>query len=228
MKNKNDINEEIGEVLKQLALGSVSDPIRLLMHGNDLTERQLKRLNLLNVVDIKRTAGCISEIKFADRLKDAVNVLENGDGNDNKAEVIKIAGANIDYSDLISLWNSFDPYEMNTMIASSDMMAAILNMSQFRDAAAGLTFHGTGKALTPFGSRLLKSSALGEGKILGIDKNSALEMVKAGDITTEYDKLIDRQLVAGVRKTVKCKIHSKMLKYKAYSNFKTYGYKVYD
>lgn len=69
MKNKNDLNEEIGVVLKQLALGSVSDPIRLLMYSNDLSERQLKRLNLLNVVDIKRTAGCVSEIKFADRLK---------------------------------------------------------------------------------------------------------------------------------------------------------------
>lgn len=131
-------------------------------------------------------------------LKDAVNVLENGDGNGNKAEVIKIAGASIDYSDLVTLWNSFDPYEMNTLIASPDMMAAILNMSQFRDAPAGLTFHGTGKALTPFGSRLLKSTALGEGKILGIDKNSALEMVKAGDIATEYDKLIDRQLERAV------------------------------
>ncbi len=90
MKNKNDINEEIGEVLKQLALGSVSDPIRLLMHGNDLTERQLKRLNLLNVVDIKRTAGCISEIKFADRLKAIQCLMAFGDkDSDRSSEFIK-------------------------------------------------------------------------------------------------------------------------------------------
>jgi hypothetical protein len=29
---------------------------------------------------------------------------------------------------------------------------------------------------------------------VGLDKNCALEMVRAGDVTTEYDKLIDRQL----------------------------------
>ena len=32
------------------------------------------------------------------------------------------------------------------------------------------------------------------GTIIGLDRNYALEMVKAGDVTVEYDKLIDRQL----------------------------------
>ena len=31
-------------------------------------------------------------------------------------------------------------------------------------------------------------------KIIGLDRTCALEMVQAGDIITEYDKLIDRQL----------------------------------
>lgn len=127
-------------------------------------------------------------------MKDAVDVLVNGDGNNNAAKILEVSGANLSYSDLINLWNSFDTYDMNTMVASPDMMATMLNMSQFRDAAAGLTFHGTGKVITPFGSKLLKSSALDDGTILGLDKTAALEMVKAGDITTEYDKLIDRQL----------------------------------
>ena len=78
------------------------------------------------------------------------------------------------------------------------MMAAILNMTQFRDAAAGLSFHGTGKAVTPLGAKLLKSSAVGAGKLIGLDKSAALEMVKTGDVATEYDKLIDRQLERAV------------------------------
>ena len=73
-------------------------------------------------------------------------------------------------------------------------MAAILNMEQFRDALAGLTFHGTGKAVTPLGAKLLKSNAVNTGTLIGLDKTAALEMVKTGDIMTEYDKLIDRQL----------------------------------
>ena len=30
--------------------------------------------------------------------------------------------------------------------------------------------------------------------IIGLDKNYALELVRAGDVLVEYDKLIDRQL----------------------------------
>lgn len=128
-------------------------------------------------------------------LKDAVEVLENGDGNGNAASVINTATANtLDYADLIKFWNSFDPYEMNTIIASPDMMAKILGLSEFRDAAAGLTFHSSGKMITPFGAKLLRSGTVGAKKLVGLDKTAALEMVKAGDIVTEYDKLIDRQL----------------------------------
>lgn len=32
------------------------------------------------------------------------------------------------------------------------------------------------------------------GKIIGLDRRYALEMVQAGDVSVEYDKLIDRQL----------------------------------
>mgnify|MGYP002511313689 CR=1 FL=1 len=54
--------------------------------------------------------------------------------------------------------------------------------------------HGTGKIITPMGAKVLRTSAVPEGKIIGLDKNYALEMVKAGDVMVEYDKLIDRQL----------------------------------
>ena len=32
------------------------------------------------------------------------------------------------------------------------------------------------------------------GKLIGLDKNYALEMINGSDVTVEYDKLIDRQL----------------------------------
>ena len=63
-----------------------------------------------------------------------------------------------------------------------------------KDSYAGLDFHGTGKIVTPLGAKLLKSTAVEEGTLLGLDKGCALEMVQAGGIMTEYDKLIDRQL----------------------------------
>ena len=74
------------------------------------------------------------------------------------------------------------------------MMLKLLSLSQMQDAAAGLTFHGTGKLITPMGAKVLRTSAVPEGKLIGLDRNYALELVKAGDVNVEYDKLIDRQL----------------------------------
>ena len=131
-------------------------------------------------------------------LKDAIGVIVSGDSG-NAAQVIECeTPGTLAYSDLVGFWNGFDPYELNTVIAAPEIMAAMLNMEQFRDAAAGLNFHGEGDMITPLGAKLLKSSAVETGTLIGLDKSAALEMVKAGEVMTEYDKLIDRQLERAV------------------------------
>ncbi|MBQ8016446.1 MAG: phage major capsid protein, partial [Clostridia bacterium] len=132
-------------------------------------------------------------------LKDAIEVIVNGDGADNAAQIVECENAGtLTYADLVNFWNGFDPYELNTIIAEPEVMAKMLNMEQFRDAAAGLNFHGKGDMITPLGAKLLKSPAVGQGTLIGLDKTAALEMVKAGEVMTEYDKLIDRQLERAV------------------------------
>ena len=129
------------------------------------------------------------------QLKDAIDTLISGDGNENPAESFSAATAGtLTYSDLIDFWNKFSPYEMNTIIASADVTAKMLKLPEFRDATASLDFHATGRLITPMGARLIKSSAVGNSKLIGLDKNCSLEMVTAGEVMTEYDKLIDRQL----------------------------------
>ena len=44
-----------------------------------------------------------------------------------------------------------------------------------QDAAAGLDFHGTGRLITPMGAKVLRTCAVPKGKIIGLDKNYALE-----------------------------------------------------
>ena len=66
---RKDINQQIRDTLETMAVGSAGDALKLLMHGNELTDRQLKRLKLENVVAIKKASGSVSEIKFCDRLK---------------------------------------------------------------------------------------------------------------------------------------------------------------
>ena len=129
------------------------------------------------------------------QLKDAVDVLVNGDGNNNAAEVISVADAGmLTYADLIKFWNSFSPYDLSTIVASKGMTEKLLNIDEFKDSAAGLNFHGTGKMITPLGASLIRTADAPEGIIIGLDKSCALEAVEAGGIITEYDKLIDRQL----------------------------------
>ena len=150
---------------------------------------RFQRLDLFTVT-LRQIGAYIARSQF----KDAVNVLIDGDGNNNPAEVVAPATAGtITYADLIKLWNTFSPYEMNTLIASPDTMAKLLAMPEFRDAPAGLNFHGNGSMITPLGAKLIKSNDLSK-IIVALDKNYALEMVTAGGVQTDFDRLIDRQL----------------------------------
>ena len=129
-------------------------------------------------------------------LKDAVNVLINGDGeeNNNAAGVITPSGDAFDYDALVDFWAKFDPYTMNTLLVSDDVMLKLLKMSEFQNPLTGLNFQGTGKLTTPLGATLLRTSVLEEKTAVGLDKRFALEMVQSGGVMVEYDKLIDKQL----------------------------------
>ena len=151
---------------------------------------RFQRLDLFTVT-LRQIGAYIAK----SRLKDAVDVLMNGDGNSNAITETKAATeGTLTYGDLVDFWNSFDPYTLNAVIASPSMMAKLLKLSEFRDAAAGLSFHSTGELVTPFGAKLMKSSAVAADKLIGLDRTCALELVQAGGISTEFDKLIDRQL----------------------------------
>ena len=95
---------------------------------------------------------------------------------------------------LLDFWAQFDPYTMNTMLVSNDMMLAMLKLSEFQNPNTGLNFQATGKLTTPLGAKLLRSSAVPAGTIIGLDKNYALEQICGSEVVVEYDKLIDRQL----------------------------------
>ena len=129
------------------------------------------------------------------QLHDAVEVLINGDGNGNAASVITPATAGtLTYGDMVKLWANMAPYELNTILAPTAEMQKILALPQMQDSHAGLDFQGTGKMITPMGATLLHVPEMASGRLIGLDKNCALEMVQAGGVVTDYDKLIDRQL----------------------------------
>ena len=135
------------------------------------------------------------------QLSDAVNVLVSGDGNDNAAIQYTI-GTNpisgtkgtLGYDQLVEFWSRFDPYTMNTILCSNTAMTQLLKVPELQNPLTGLNFQGTGKLTTPLGAQLHRTSAVAENMFIGLDNRYALELVRAGDVLVEYDKLIDRQL----------------------------------
>ena len=150
---------------------------------------KFQKLDLFTVT-LKQIGAYIARCQ----LNDAINVLLNGDGNNNAITVVAGTGDAVSYADLLKLWNHLDPYALTTIIASPKTTEGILTLPEMKDAVAGLNFQGTGNMVTPLGANLIKTGAVADGVVIGLDKSCALEMVQAGDITTEYDKLIDRQL----------------------------------
>lgn len=158
---------------------------------------RFQRIDLFTVT-LKQIGAYIAK----SQLKDAVDVLLNGDGNNNACTSISVDTEGVlTYNDLLKLWAELTPYELNTILVPTALMQKILGLSEMKDATAGLNFQGTGKMVTPMGATLIHIPELDSDTIIGIDKNFALEMVQAGDVIVDYDKLIDRQLE---RATVSC------------------------
>ena len=183
-----------GDAIPETAVKTQENLVTLKKRGRMLVASyealRFQRLDLFSVT-LRQIGAYIAKMQ----LKDAIDVLVNGDGNENAiTESQTAADGVLAYTDLVNFWNSFDPYTLTTIIASPDLTAKILSLSQFKDASAGLDFHATGKLVTPFGAELLKSASVGTGKLIGLDRTCALEQVQAGGVMTEFDKLIDRQL----------------------------------
>ena len=191
---------EEGAEIPQTTIRTQENLVRLHKRGRMLVASyeaiRFQRLDLFSVT-LRQIGAYIGRM----HLEDAIKVLCDGDGNDNAAAVFQVgtdpisgSAGTLSYEALLDFWSQFDPYTMNTMLVSNDMMLAMLKLPEFQNPLTGLNFQGTGSLTTPLGAKLLRTSALGSGKIIGLDQNYALEQICGSEVTVEYDKLIDRQL----------------------------------
>ena len=157
---------------------------------------RFQKLDLFSVM-LRQIGSYIQKQQIAD----AVKVLIEGDGNENAAvqysvgtEPMSGTAGSLGYDQMVEFWGQFDPYTMNTILCSTGTMTKLLKIPELQNPMTGLNFQGTGKLTTPLGAQLHRTSAVADGKIIGLDNRYALELVRAGDVLVEYDKLIDRQL----------------------------------
>lgn len=94
------------------------------------------------------------------------------------------------YGDLASLYGQFDCFDMTTILASPANASIIAAMDQLSDCTADKD----GKLILPFGAEVVKTSAVPADKIIGLDRNFALEFITSTDLVMETDKLIGQQL----------------------------------
>lgn len=126
-------------------------------------------------------------------LEDAVDVLINGSEGSSPAEVMLSEGAPLNYDTVLKFWAKFEPYEMNTLLASTDMALELLKMPEIQSPLAGSDSHYPGWITMPFGTTLIRTGAMPERTAIGLDKRFALEMIRVDNVVVEYDKLINRQ-----------------------------------
>ncbi|MGI5935765.1 MAG: phage major capsid protein [Oscillospiraceae bacterium] len=191
---------EEGAVIPQTEIKTQENLVKLHKRGRMLVASyeaiRFQRLDLFSVM-LRQIGKQIMRM----HLDDAINVLINGDGNNNAAEILTVGAepiggtqGKLTYSELLKFWNLFDPYSMNTLLVGSSAMLQILSCEEFKNPLTGLNFQGTGELTNPLGAKLIKTTAVDPDTIIGLDRNYALEMIQASDVCVEYDRLIDRQL----------------------------------
>ncbi len=190
-----------GAVIPQTVVKTKDTLVKLQKRGRMLVSSyealRFQKLDLFTVT-LRQIGAYIARAQ----LQDAVNVLLNGDDGKTPAGTVAAQGETPVYGDMVALWGAMAPYSMNTALASTATMKDLLGIAEFQDSQAGLTFQGTGKLITPLGANLLHVPGLEEKKVIALDRSCALEMVQAGGVLTEYDKLIDRQLERATISTI--------------------------
>ena len=139
---------EEGAVLPTTAIRTQENLVKLHKRGRMLVASyeaiRFQRLDLFSVT-LRQIGAYIARM----HLDDAVQVLMNGDGNNNAADAYEIGSGSgkisgtagtLTYSALLEFWSKFDPYSMNTMLVSNDVMLQMLKLSEFQNPLTGLNF----------------------------------------------------------------------------------------
>ncbi len=178
-----------GAVIPQVDLKISDELVKLNKRGRMLVASyeavRFQRIDVFTVA-LKQ----IGEYIAVSQMEDFIAHLE-ADSDSGRTMSVNTA---LTYSDLLNLWSKFETFEMNTILCSPDAAKQILSITDMKDSVAGFSFSKTGRMITPLGANLIVSGKVPEGTIYAFDKNYAVEYIQSGDVITEYDKLIDRQL----------------------------------
>jgi HK97 family phage major capsid protein len=130
-----------------------------------------------------------------DKFEDAIQVLLNGDGNNNPALSMNTAASGtLAYSDLVNFTLAFDPYKLNVMLCNKTTAATLLAIQEIKEPVVSKSFQVNGEAIKLFGADLLVDENVPADKIIGLDRRFALQEIFETGVITESERLIRRQI----------------------------------
>lgn len=183
-----------GAALPKIEIETAEHTIQLHKYGRYLeaTYEAVRRKRANVIALFLRAVGVqIQRDKFAD----AVDVIINGDGNNNAAPVTNTAtSGTLTYADLVNFKLSFDPYEMNVIVVSQAMAKTILGLSEFKEPLVAGEFQRTGEMIKLFGAEMIVDDAVATDLVIGLDRRFALEEVYETEVLTESERLIRQQI----------------------------------
>ncbi len=183
MEEANVIPHIIASVTEIFGTETVDNPVKLHKRGRLLVSPyeaiRFQKLDLFSVT-LRQIGSYIARAQ----LEDAINVILHDNDKESCPEATIVS--DLDYSALVNFWNTFDPYQMNTLLVGNDTAVKLINLG-------GSSCMATPFGVNIFGAHLVRTLTMPDSTIIGMDKNRALEMVCSGGVMVEHDKLIDRQ-----------------------------------
>jgi hypothetical protein len=187
-----------GAEIPQLLVNEQNHAVNVKDYGLAL-KASYKALRYRSTSQFRVVLWYIGFMMQTDKIGLLVDTIINGDGNNNAATVIESgASGTLSYDDLIALWASFAPFEMNSLICHVNTLKTILTLDEFKDPLAGYRFQNTGELFSPLGASLVRSDQVPTDYVIGLDTRFAVEEVITQPLLIEYDKIIDQRLEEAV------------------------------
>ena len=188
-KELNDVSE--GASIPQVELKISDKLVKLDKRGKLLVASyetiKYQRIDVFTIA-LKQIGASIAKTQIKDLYSHIIEDVIAG-----KYEVVSM-GEEVSFSDFLDLKYSFGDYRFNTLLCSPGMAKKLYSIEEFNKAATDAKYPLTGESITPFGANVVVIDAMDDGFFIALDKDYAYEYVQAGEVLTEYDKLIDRQL----------------------------------
>lgn len=188
-KALNDVNE--GASIPEVELKIADKLVKLDKRGKLLIASyetiRYQRIDVFTVA-LKQIGAYIAKTQIKDLYQHILDDISS------ELYDVKEVSGEIGFEDWLDFKYSFSDYNFNTIICSPNMAKKLYSIEEFKKSAVESKYPLTGDAITPFGANVVVIESMDDGFYMAFDKNYAYEYVQAGEVLTEYDKLIDRQL----------------------------------